>query len=287
MPHLGIVDAGLSAPQPRSAAISYWKSPEITVSAALFAKFQQLIYRETGIWLSESKTALLCGRLSRRIRALQLRSLSEYYQIVVQPDQHDERMLMIDAITTNETRFFREPRHFDYLADTVVPQWRRLADKGLRSRKIRIWSAGCSTGEEAYSLAIAWHEYLGEAMTPTEITIFGTYLSDINVERARAAVYSEAAMEGVSGERLRRFFVKIGRGYQVARRVREMCVFARHDLTRDPPFARMDMISCRNVLIYLTPVLQKKVLEFIHYALQPTGFLILGKPESPSAAAVT
>src|SRR5271155_5030187 len=122
--------------------------PHLSVSPALFQKFQKLIYAETGIWLSSAKTALLCGRLFRRLRALEMTSLAKYYECVVQPDQHEERARMIDAITTNETRFFREPRQFEFLVQRLVPRWRADAEHQVRPRRIRIWSAGCSSGEE-------------------------------------------------------------------------------------------------------------------------------------------
>ncbi len=125
--------------------------PQLSVSPVLFQKFQKLIYAETGIWLGNSKTALLCGRLFRRLRALGITSLETYYERVSQPDQQEERASMIDAITTNETRFFREPRQFEFLVQKVLPRWRAEAEHRVRPKRVRIWSAGCSSGEEPYS----------------------------------------------------------------------------------------------------------------------------------------
>ena len=119
-----------------------------TLAPALFSKFQQLIYRESGIWLGSHKHALLTGRLARRLRLLGLSNMQEYYQLVTQPDQLHERAVMIDCIATNETHFFREPRHFDFLERQIFPQWQAEAATGQRSMHLRVWSAGCSRGEE-------------------------------------------------------------------------------------------------------------------------------------------
>src|SRR3954468_8345773 len=120
---------------------------EAAISPELFTKFQTMIYHEAGIWLATHKTALLTGRLSRRLRLLGLSSMVEYYKLVSQPDQQHERAVMLDCITTNETHFFREPRHFEFLAQSVFPRWNQQAEDGQRQRRVRIWSAGCSTGE--------------------------------------------------------------------------------------------------------------------------------------------
>jgi hypothetical protein len=128
-------------------------------------------------------------------------------------------------------------------------------------------------------------ECLGDRVGSTPIQIFGTDISAVSIEKARAGVYSESSLGEVSPERLRRFFVKVEGGFQIAKSLREMCVFARQDLAQDPPFSRLDLISCRNVLIYMGPVLQKKVMAIFHYALKPTGFLMQGKSESISGFA--
>jgi len=285
MPGLGLLEADPLASQSRSETPSSWESPEITVSAALFAKFQHLIYRETGIWLSESKTALLCGRLSRRLRALQLRSLRDYYQVVVEPDQHLERMLMIDAITTNETRFFREPRHFEYLANTVFPQWQMLARQGLRSKKIRIWSAGCSTGEEPYSLAmlLARHFPRGDGWEPR---ILATDISTRVLAVARKAVYQIANYVDIPPDLLQQFML---RGYgeyegemKVVREIRHMVDFKRLNLGEEtyPVGESFDAIFCRNVLIYFDAAAKSRVVEKLMRHLVPRGLLFIGHAEN-------
>ncbi|HXW13382.1 MAG TPA: chemotaxis protein CheB [Terriglobia bacterium] len=240
----------------------------------------QLIRSFTGVDFTHYKQTTILRRVSRRMLVRRSETLAQYVKYV--EDHPDEVRALFQDLLIHVTSFFRESAVFQALQGQVFP---RITASLTSGESIRIWIPGCSTGEEVYSLAIAWYEYFGEAAAQTEIKIFGTDLSDLNVQKARAAVYLEASMEGVSPERLRRYFVKTERGYQVAKRIREMCIFARHDLTKDPPFARMDMISCQNVLIYLTQVLQRRVLNFIHYALKPAGLLILGKSESPSAVA--
>src|SRR5258708_30905128 len=134
-----------------------------TLAPGVFSKFQQLIYREAGIWLAIHKHALLTGQLARRLRLLGLKNMQEYYQFVTQPDQQHERAVMIDCITTNETHFFLEPRHFDYLERQVFPKWQQEATAGERPMRLRVWSAGCSTGEEPYSLAMLLLKHFPEA----------------------------------------------------------------------------------------------------------------------------
>ena len=146
---------------------------------------------------------------------------------------------------------------------------------------IRIWVPGCSTGAEAYSLAICWMEFLGTAALTTPLQIFATDVSGVALEKARLGYYGNAISLDVSPERLRRFFVKRdGGGYQISKALRDLCVFARQNLLRDPPFSRLDLISCRNVLIYFEPVLQQKVVPIFHFALKPEGVLMLGAAES-------
>jgi two-component system CheB/CheR fusion protein len=145
---------------------------------------------------------------------------------------------------------------------------------------LRIWSCGCSTGEEAYSLAIAVSEYLDKTGQHLPVQIFASDLNERGIERARSGIYSENIALDVAPDRLRRYFAKVNGNYQVAKSIRELCVFARQNVTVDPPFSNLDIISCRNVLIYLTAVLQRRIIPIFHYALKPGGFLMLGSSES-------
>ena len=285
MPPLATTAAEPDARQQRASATSRWHSQEITVSAALFAKFQQLIYRETGIWLSESKTALLCGRLARRLRALQLGTLSEYYQLVVQPDQHHERMLMIDAITTNETRFFREPRHFEYLAQTVFPKWRKLVDQGLRSKRIRIWSAGCSSGEEPYSLAMLLAKHFPDT-EGWEPRVLATDISNRVLVTASEGIYPIDSQHDIPKPLLQEFMRKGYAEYEgkmkVAQEIQQMVEFKRLNLGAEsyPVNEAFDAIFCRNVLIYFDAASKSRVVEKLMRHLSTQGLLFIGHAEN-------
>ena len=144
---------------------------------------------------------------------------------------------------------------------------------------IRIWVPGCSTGEEAYSHAISIVEYLTDVRAEVSIQVFGTDLSETAVQKARTGIYKENIAVDVSPERVRRFFNKADGGYQISKSIRDLCIFARQNVFNDPPFSKMDIVSCRNLLIYLGPALQRRVIPVFHYALRPNGFLILGNTE--------
>ena len=167
-----------------------------------------------------------------------------------------------------------------------MPPWRiRSFPKSSKievpqQRPVRVWVPGCSTGEEAYSLAIALVEFSEKKAANIPIQIFATDIFDGAINNARAGRYLENIASDLSSERLERFFVRMDGGYQVSKFIREMCVFAKHDLTRDPPFSNLDLISCRNVLIYLGKESQRRAMAVFHYALQPAGFLLLGKSEA-------
>ena len=174
------------------------------------------------------------------------------------------------------TSFFRNPEAFDVLKRTVFPQLlQRRGDPSFRA-----WVLGCSTGQEAYSIAMAFVEAAENASRMLKLQVFATDLNDALLDKARHGLYAKGLMDDVSPERLRRFFVEEEGGYRVVKSLREMVVFARQNLISDPPFSRMDLISCRNLLIYLEPSLQKKALATFHYALKPEGFLFLGASES-------
>jgi two-component system CheB/CheR fusion protein len=165
----------------------------------------------------------------------------------------------------------------EFLAELVFPA---LLEDRPRDAPIRVWVPGCSTGEEAYSIAMALLEFLGDRAGSTPIQVFATDLAEGAIERARAGLYPESVAADVSPERLRRFFARTDGGYRIRQVVRDLCVFARQDVTRDPPFSRLDLILCRNLLIYLGSMLQQRLVHVFHYALKPRGFLVLGDVES-------
>jgi two-component system CheB/CheR fusion protein len=176
----------------------------------------------------------------------------------------------------NVTSFFRNPRVFDALKSHVFPAIfkNRSAESG-----IRVWTPGCASGEETYSVAMALLEFLGDKASHAPIQFFGTDVSDPSIVKARSGIYPESIQTDVSEERLRRFFTKVEGGYRVSNSIRDVCIFAQHNLLSDPPFSQMNLICCRNLLIYLEPVLQSKVISLFHYASRPFGFLVLGSSE--------
>jgi len=220
------------------------------------------------------KVATIRRRILRRMNINRIADLSEYVKMLHRNPQEVEALYR--DVLINVTSFFRNPEVFDGLHQVVYPKL--LAERSPQE-PLRVWVPGCSTGEETYSHAISLVEALSELRIEVPIQIFGTDLSENAIQRARAGVYKESIANEVSEVRLRRFFHKVPGGYQISKSIRDMCVFARQNVFSDPPFSRMDLISCRNVLIYLGPVLQKKVIPIFHYALKPGGFLLVGNTE--------
>lgn len=220
------------------------------------------------------KIATIRRRILRRMNINQINELDEYVKLL----QHNpmEVEALYRDVLINVTSFFRNPEVFDSLREVVYPKI--LTDRSAQDA-VRVWVPGCSTGEETYSHAISLVEVLSELRLEVPIQIFGTDLSESAIQRARAGFYKESIASDVSEIRLRRFFQKVPTGYQISKSIRDMCVFARQNVFSDPPFSRMDLISCRNVLIYLSPILQKKVIPIFHYALKHGGFLLVGNTE--------
>lgn len=229
----------------------------------------------TGVDFAQYKPASVRRRIARRMLLQQIDDFGTYARHLRQTP--DEAQALHDDILIQVTGFFREPEGFEALRRSVFPSLMQARAPG---EPIRIWVPGCATGEEAYSLVICLLEFLGEADTTLPIQVFATDLSAAAIARARAGTFPASIENEVSRERLQRFFVTTGGRYQIRKALRDACVFAQHDLTRDPPFSKLDLISCCNVLIYLGAALQERVLPLFHYALKPTGFLKLGPSES-------
>jgi two-component system, chemotaxis family, CheB/CheR fusion protein len=225
------------------------------------------------------KRNTLYRRLARRMALRKVETLAEYVALLA--DEPPETAALYQDFLIRVTSFFRDPDSFEALRSEVFPN---ICEGRPAKEPIRIWVPGCATGEEVYSIAIALMEYLGERGAAMRIQIFGTDVSDAAVEKARAGIYLENIAEDLSAERLERFFSKENGLFQISKRLRELCVFARHDVTRDPPFSRLDVVSCRNLLIYLDPTAQRRVMQMFHYALRPQGFLMLGPAEGVGAA---
>jgi two-component system, chemotaxis family, CheB/CheR fusion protein len=220
------------------------------------------------------KVATIRRRILRRMNINHLDELRDYVKLLHRNPQEIEALYR--DVLINVTSFFRNPEVFDSLHEVVYP---KIFGDRATSEPVRVWVPGCSTGEETYSHAISLVETLSDLRIEMSIQIFGTDLSENAIQKARTGVYKETIANEVSEVRLRRFFHKVPGGYQTSKSIRDMCVFARQNVFSDPPFSRMDLISCRNVLIYLSPVLQKKVIPIFHYALKPNGFLLVGNTE--------
>ena len=220
------------------------------------------------------KVATIRRRILRRVNIHRIVDLEDYLKLL----QRDSRELegLYRDVLINVTSFFRNPDVFVSLHDNIYP---KIIAAHENSGPVRVWVPGCSSGEETYSHAIALVETLSELRIELPIQIFGTDLSEHAIQRARLGIYKENVVGEMSEVRLRRFFHKVPEGYQISKSIRDMCVFALQNVFSDPPFSRMDLISCRNVLIYLTPVLQKKVIPIFHYALKPGGYLLVGNTE--------
>ncbi len=235
----------------------------------------RLLRRVTRVDFSGYKSPTVARRIQRRMAVHKIVNLKDYGAFL-QREPLEVTALYSDLLI-NVTSFFRNPEAFDALKQLVYPAI--LKARTSLSGPIRIWVPGCSTGEEAYSHAITLVEWLGEERADVPIQIFGTDLSESTIQRARAGVYKENIEADVASVRLRRFFHRSDGGYQIRKSIRDLCIFSTQNIFNDPPFSRMDLVSCRNVMIYLSQPLQKKVIPIFHYALNPTGFLMLGSTE--------
>jgi len=189
---------------------------------------------------------------------------------------------LFQDILINVTSFFRDPEAFSVLKNKVFPM---LVRERSGQHPIRIWVPGCSTGEEVYSIIMTLIEFLGDDMSGTPLQVFASDIDEQAIARARAAIYPDGIVAEVSRERLQRFFTKVPQGYQINKRLRDLCVFAEQNIAKDPPFSHQDLIACRNMMIYMSTPLQRKVLQTMHYALNPGGYLFLGTSETVGASA--
>jgi chemotaxis protein methyltransferase CheR len=250
-------------------------APELGVTE--FRRVAEIVYSVCGITLPSGKEGLVRSRLSKRLRHLQLATFAEYLSHVERDGAKGELAEMIDAITTNKTNFFREPAHFAYLRDAVLPEFESQAE-------IRIWSAGCSTGEEPYTIRMVLRDALGDGPRPA-VKILATDISARVLTRARQGVYTEEAMAGVPGDVIARHFTAVrqtpGRAWQVNERVRDGIRFARLNLMGDWPMrGPFDVIFCRNVMIYFDRPTQQKLVRRYRELLAPGGHLFVGHSES-------
>lgn len=232
----------------------------------------------TGVDFLAYKPATLKRRIEHRMAALHIEHLVDYVSYL--GAHQDEVEVLYQDVLIHVTSFFRDPEAFDALLRLAFPE---IVEHHGSGNALRIWVPGCSTGEEAYSLAICLLEFLEERSLTLPIQIFATDINPGILSQARAGVYPGSSLAAVSQERLERFFTPVDqaqRNYRIVKVVRERCIFAQHNLVKDPPFSHLDLVSCRNVLIYLGKGLQQKAIQTFHYALDPPGFLLLGTSES-------
>jgi two-component system, chemotaxis family, CheB/CheR fusion protein len=250
--------------------------PEIPSSerAAQFRSIVAVMHEMTGIDFSLYREKTVQRRILRRLALRNIEDL-EGYAAQLKIDASERSALQRDLLIC-VTNFFRDPESFEALKKLVFPAILHDRPAGL---PIRIWVAGCATGEEAYSIAISLQEHLKETGNAFPVQIFASDISEGAIEKARSGKYPSNIEADVSAERLARFFTKVEKGYQVGKPLRESCIFSRHNLIDDPPFSKLDLISCRNVLIYLGTV-QKDIIPMFHYALKESGFLMLGRSET-------
>jgi two-component system CheB/CheR fusion protein len=244
----------------------------------VFGQVLNLLKRATGVDFTFYKHSTIKRRTFRRMALQKVDSLKDYLAYLKK--HPDEVSALYADILINVTSFFRDPDVFDELKHSVFPA---LVQDRPPDQPIRIWVPGCSTGEEVYSLVIALLEFFDEFGKEAPLQIFGTDIDNAAIDLARIGRYGEHVLENVSPQRLGRYFVRVDSGFQIHKSIRDRCTFARQNLIKDPPFSHLDLISCRNVLIYLGPVLQKKIIPIFHFALKTNGFLILGKSEAIGA----
>lgn len=285
----GVVDQVLPVAQMPAALYVYAqaRAPYLSLSAAREAPAEieaalqaisAILQQATGHDFSHYKPATRLRRIARRMQVVRTTELADYVARLRQDRKETDRLFQDLLISV--THFFRDPAAFEALAATVIPQLFRAKDA---STPVRVWVPGCATGEEAYSIAILLREHLGP-LTPTPpVQVFATDIDEPALDVARQGRYDNRIAALISAERLARFFVHTGGTYQVTKPIRELCLFSSHNLIGDPPFARLDLIVCRNLLIYFDAELQHRLIPLLHYALAPQGYLFLGSSESVAA----
>jgi two-component system CheB/CheR fusion protein len=238
------------------------------------------VQRVTGTDFSGYKRNTITRRISRRMLLCKKENLSEYRELL-KGDSAEVQSLYQDLLI-RVTSFFRDHEAFEALRNHAFPEIIKGRDP---DSTIRVWVPGCSTGEEVYSLAMCLVDFLDQQKARFPVQFFGTDINELSVEKARRGSYLESSIHSVTPEYLKRFFTRADNGFQINKNIRDICVFARQNVVTDPPFSSLDLVSCRNLLIYLEPPLQKRVMSLFHYSLKSTGFLMLGNAESAGAFA--
>jgi two-component system CheB/CheR fusion protein len=250
----------------------------VTASKAETDQILALVRKAHNHDFTNYKLSTIHRRISRRIRLCKRSDYKDYLDLL--NESPHELSLLFNDLLINVTQFFRDPESFEALEEFAFP---KIVSSLKNNESIRIWVPACSTGEEAYSLAIALTDYLNQTGAMAKIEIFATDVSESAIDRARKGLFSGDIKNCISAERLKKYFSETGDGYQIIPAIRDLCVFAKQNVISDPPFSRLHLISCRNLLIYFNQKLQDKVIHIYHYALKSTGFLFLGGSESISS----
>ncbi|MBN2664316.1 MAG: PAS domain-containing protein [Bacteroidales bacterium] len=284
----GLVDYVLNADQMGDALVKFISHPNvinqeksiIDKNETDFVKILSLIRSNLSIDFSYYKPKTIVRRIERRISVNQLKDIEEYVQLLL--NSKEECEILSREFLIGVTQFFRDIEAFEHLEKLVIP---RLFEN--KKNSIRIWSVGCSTGEEAYSLAILCQEYMDKNNINIDLKVFATDLDKEAVRIAGMGIYSESIVADVPDEYLYKYFIKKHESYQINEKIRQMVIFANHNITADPPFSKIDMVTCRNLLIYFKPEVQQKVLNMFQYSLFNGGFMFLGSSESINGVAST
>jgi two-component system CheB/CheR fusion protein len=273
--HAGHAMPSLESGRPLRAGSKISRTAPAEIAEDNYKRILSLLRKHSGVDFTPYKSSTLQRRINRRMlltRNVTIHNYADHLQ-----GNSKELDALYSDVLIGVTSFFRNPEAFETLKRKVFP---RILKKRGRDEPVRVWVLGCSTGQEAYSIAMAYAESTEKLTRVPTLQIFATDLNEAVLEKARRGLYAKTLANDISPERLRRFFVEEEGGYRVSKSLREQIVFAKQNLVSDPPFSRMDLISCRNLLIYLEPGSQKKIMPAFHYALRPGGFLFLGASES-------
>jgi len=245
-----------------------------TAVLPVYEQIMDLVRRRTNCDFTDYKSNTVMRRIERRMAASRMNRIEDYAAFL--NDSLAEAEMLSKDMLISVTSFFRDNEAFEALAKIV----KKILSNKKPGDAIRVWIPGCATGEEVYTIAILFAEQLGAEISQYNIQIFATDLDGPATMAGRKGIYSQTSVAGMDDNRLNRYFIRVGNTYEVSKSIREMVVFAKHDLIRNPPFLRIDLVSCRNLLIYFNNDLQKRVFNLFHYVLNQNGYLFLGKSES-------
>jgi len=281
----GMVDIVLPPTLLAKELVSYIKHPFVSntkknenfldIEQNQLKKIIQILYSYKNVDFSSYKEATIVRRIEKRISINRFEKIEEYTNYLV--NNPNETDILFNELLIGVTRFFRDELYFNSLLENVIPE---IIDKSTDRHEIRIWVTACSTGEEAYSIAILFNEYLEQHRIVKDVKIFATDIDSNSLIYAGAGFYSGNIISDVTAERLTKYFIRKDNGYQIADSIRSMIIFAKHNIINDPPFSKMDLVTCRNLLIYFNNDVQTKIIGIFNLSLKEKGFLFLGSSET-------